>query len=46
VTKAAELPGINAAEEWSEVGIFVTHYETNLDSTIYWVREGGGAGAD
>jgi Dipeptidyl aminopeptidases/acylaminoacyl-peptidases len=40
VTKAAELPGINAAEEWSEVGIFVTHYETNLDSTIYWVREG------
>jgi hypothetical protein len=28
-------------EEWSEAGIFLTHYETNLDSTIYWIRRGG-----
>jgi Dipeptidyl aminopeptidases/acylaminoacyl-peptidases len=39
VTKIADLPGINVAEEWCEAGLFVTHYETNLDSTIYWVKD-------
>jgi len=40
VTKLVEMPGINVVEEWSEAGIFLTHYETNLDSTIYWIRGG------
>jgi dipeptidyl aminopeptidase/acylaminoacyl peptidase len=40
VTKLVEMPGINVVEEWSEAGIFLTHYETNLDSTIYLIRGG------
>ncbi|MEM4753498.1 S9 family peptidase [Pyrobaculum sp.] len=40
VERLAELGGINVVEEWSEAGIFVTHYETNLDSTIYLFRDG------
>lgn len=40
VTRIVEMPGINVVEEWSEAGIFLTHYETNLDSTIYWIRGG------
>ena len=40
VTRLVEMPGINVVEEWSEAGIFLTHYETNLDSTIYWIRGG------
>ena len=40
VERLAELGGINVVEEWSEAGIFVTHYETNLDSTIYLFRGG------
>ncbi|MCC6032133.1 MAG: S9 family peptidase, partial [Pyrobaculum sp.] len=40
VTRLVEMPGINVVEEWGEAGIFLTHYETNLDSTIYWIRGG------
>jgi len=40
VTRLVEMPGINVVEEWSEAGIFLTHYETNLDSTIYLIRGG------
>jgi dipeptidyl aminopeptidase/acylaminoacyl peptidase len=40
VTKLVEMPGINVVEEWNETGIFLTHYETNLDSTIYLIRGG------
>jgi dipeptidyl aminopeptidase/acylaminoacyl peptidase len=40
VTRLMEMPGINVVEEWSEAGIFLTHYETNLDSTIYWICGG------
>lgn len=40
VTRLVEMPGINVVEEWSEAGIFLTHYETNLDSIIYWIRGG------
>ena len=40
VTRLVEMPGINIVEEWNEAGIFLTHYETNLDSTIYWIRGG------
>ncbi|MGC9130392.1 MAG: S9 family peptidase [Pyrobaculum sp.] len=40
VRKAAEMPGINIVEEWSDAGIFITHYETNLDSSIYLYRDG------
>lgn len=40
VVKLADIPGINIVEEWSDVGIFITHYETNLHSTIYWYRDG------
>ncbi|MCX8137958.1 S9 family peptidase [Pyrobaculum aerophilum] len=38
--KIAEIPGINVVEEWSEAGVFITHYETNLDSTIYLYKDG------
>jgi dipeptidyl aminopeptidase/acylaminoacyl peptidase len=40
IAKVVELPGLNFVEEWSEAGIFITHYETNLDSTIYMFRDG------
>ncbi|ACB39193.1 S9 family peptidase [Pyrobaculum neutrophilum] len=40
IAKLAEIPGINVVEEWSEVGLFVTHYETNLESAILLYRGG------
>ncbi|MEM1614996.1 MAG: S9 family peptidase [Pyrobaculum sp.] len=40
VEKKVELQGINVVEEWSEAGMFITHWETNLDSTIYWYKDG------
>ncbi len=40
VKRVAELSGVNVVEEWSELGIFITHYETNLESTILLYREG------
>jgi Periplasmic component of the Tol biopolymer transport system len=46
VTRLVEMPGINMVEEWSEAGIFLTHYETNLDSTIYWDPRRRGARID
>ena len=37
---ALQLAGINVVEEWNEAGIFITHYETNFDSTILWYKDG------
>ncbi|MFN3804855.1 MAG: alpha/beta fold hydrolase [Pyrobaculum sp.] len=40
VEKAVQLSGINTVEEWSEAGLFITHYESNLDSTILLYKDG------
>ncbi|MEM4838658.1 MAG: S9 family peptidase [Pyrobaculum sp.] len=38
--KVAELPGLNIVEEWGEAGVLITHYESNLESSIYLYRGG------